>query len=60
MINVGVMGDEHSLPNFTFLLATNKQILFEDDIKHFKMFSEDTKVWNSLTTPLSDHIAIYP
>lgn len=40
-------------------LATNKQILFEDDIKHFKLFSEDTEVWNSLTTPISDHIVIY-
>lgn len=36
----GVRGDEHNLPNFTFLLnthsylATNKQILLKDEIKH--------------------------
>lgn len=39
-------------------LATNKQILFEDEIKQIKMFSEDAEVWNSLTTPPSDHVII--
>ena len=40
-------------------LATNKQILLKDEIKQIKLFSEDVEVWNSLTTPPSDHTIIY-
>lgn len=53
------------LPQFTLLLnthsclATNKQILLKDEIKQIKLFSEDVEVWNSLTTPPSDHTIIY-
>ena len=53
-----VRGELHLSLTSHSCLATNKQILFEDEIKQFKMFSEDAEVWNSLTTPPSDHVII--
>ena len=67
MTNVGVMGGSYTRqvststasPTSHSCLATNKQILLKDEIKQNKLFSEDIEVWNSLTTPLSDHVTIY-